>query len=131
MICSAATDAFAALSATRPTRHAEAFPARRVALKFIIEFSDMQRHRQLIGLRQLLEGDRQRGFLGYYLALSVLSRNERRRRSEPLRTRRARAASPPGRWRRVLGCRALGDSTGGPSGKHGELATCAIGPRNP
>jgi hypothetical protein len=32
VICSAVTYAFAALSATRLTRHAEAFPARRDAL---------------------------------------------------------------------------------------------------
>jgi hypothetical protein len=42
VICSAVTYAFAALSATRLT------------------LSDMQRHRQLIGLRQLLQGDRRR-----------------------------------------------------------------------
>jgi hypothetical protein len=55
--------------------------------------------------------------------------------TEEMRARAQRldqiASQASGVFRALRGYRALGDSTSDPAGRHGELATCPIGPRNP
>jgi hypothetical protein len=165
VICSAATYAFAALSATR---HAtlrlslhEGSPFKLIDRSFgcaktqtvnqvaatldeglNMMCADLTAAFSALCVRRPTADDRRRGFLGFYLVLSVLNWNETRGGRILMHAARHSGVPSCSMAPRVRswvfctlrGCRALGystGSTGGPAGKHGELATCPIGPQNP